>query len=203
MLYSSIALKKTDDEACISCAVTGIKRSPLNEFIRQLAESDYRKVSTDVQISEDVPTIPPITGRASFGEVTIEVLSYSPIAWAGGIDLPAGKYVVEWVRRLISYGASGNFWALGFIGGWGGGVRKFVGPQILYSDGALEWPHGPTPQGIYFTEQAGIDAITAMGGQRVEFIHRGGPISIALLDPVYTDNTNFAVFELFLTSIDL
>ena len=58
VLYSSIAIKKTDDDGCISCAVVGIRRGPLNEFIRQLAASDSTPVSSGVSISENIPDIP-------------------------------------------------------------------------------------------------------------------------------------------------
>jgi hypothetical protein len=62
VLYSSIAIKKTDDETCIPCAVTKIQRKSLNEFISQLAEEDFERVSSgaSVQTSETVPVIPPI-----------------------------------------------------------------------------------------------------------------------------------------------
>jgi hypothetical protein len=59
VLYSSIAIKQSNDEDCIQCAVTKIRKKSLNEFIRQLAESDSPTV-LPIQISENTPQIPPL-----------------------------------------------------------------------------------------------------------------------------------------------
>ena len=63
VLYSSIAIKQSpDDEDCIPCAVTKIQKKSLGEFIKQLAVSDSSRILSvaDIEISQNVPVIPPL-----------------------------------------------------------------------------------------------------------------------------------------------
>ena len=62
VLYSSIAIKKTDESSCIPCAVVGIRQNQLNEFIRQIAQPGFiaGPSGATVQTSDTIPIIPPL-----------------------------------------------------------------------------------------------------------------------------------------------
>lgn len=59
-LYSSIAIKGTNDDDCLPCSITSLNRNKLQRFLIQLAEEKIIIPQNSISSSTQTPVIPPI-----------------------------------------------------------------------------------------------------------------------------------------------
>lgn len=114
------------------------------------------------------------------GDLWIVVTEWRPVWFA--TDLSPGRYRVSWVEGIVLYNPT-----------W---FSLSDNIQILTSVASVAENVGriPWPAMQRFYNLAG--ATSAAQGQMVEFEHVGGPIGMAVNDPIYTDNSGGARFRL-------
>lgn len=59
-LYSSIAIKGTNDDDCLPCSITSLNRNKLQRFLIQLAEEKIIIPQNSISSTTQTPIIPPI-----------------------------------------------------------------------------------------------------------------------------------------------
>ncbi len=133
-LYSSIAIKGTNDDDCLPCSLTSLNSNKLLRFIIQLAEEKVILPQNSISTSSETPTIPPLPS-GSLESVTVD--------FEGEINSFALLQQITWER--FDFTSSPIFWTLDAPTG------TLISNMIITTNGQptlIDWGDGTTPSAV-------------------------------------------------------
>lgn len=132
-LYSSIAIKGTNDNDCLPCSITSLNRNKLQRFLIQLAEEKIIIPQNSISSTTQVPVIPPIPS-GSLERVDVD------------LDAEVNNFSISrqitWER--FDFVSSPIFWTLNSVPG----TALSISNMIITTDNpntAVNWGDGTTP----------------------------------------------------------
>ena len=130
-LYSSIAIKGTNDDDCLPCSLTSLNSSKLLRFIIQLAEEKIIIPQNSISTSSETPVLPPMPS-GSLESITVD--------FEGEVNNFALLQQITWER--FDFVSAPIFWTMD-VGSAVSITNMIV--QTNSSQTTIDWGDGTSP----------------------------------------------------------